>query len=101
MDSNTDLKKREEILARVDVTKDTCQDDYESRKSYKIEGKIFNYKHGRPLPRETAENAIKYISMIMRPYPFQLRYTLAQPFWRRFCNEWCDSGDATKAMRAI
>jgi hypothetical protein len=96
-----DTKRREEILSRVTVEKDTCQDDYESRKSYKIEGSVFKYAHGRPLPKENAESAIKYISILMKRFPFQLRYTLGQPLWRRFCKEWCDTGDMSKSMAAI
>jgi len=98
---NYDTKKSEEILSRVSIEKHTCQDDYESRKSYKIEGNVFKYSHNRPLPMENAENAINYISILMKRFPFQLRYTLAQPFWRRFCNEWCASGDVSKSMAAI
>jgi hypothetical protein len=96
-----DSKRKKEILSRTDPAKDTCRDDYDSRKSYKLEGNIFKYHHGRPLPKEEAEAAIEYISIIMRRYPFQLRYNLARPLWDRFCEEWCQSGDAAKSMRAI
>jgi hypothetical protein len=93
---------KEEILQRVDETKDRLQDLPEkSLKWQDVERMLFPYAHPRPLPRDTAEKAINYIKAIVRDYPFQLQYTMALPYWERFSQVWCESGDEDKSMREI
>ena len=55
----------------------------------------------RELPDQYAEDAKRYISTICERYPLQVRVLLGLPMWLRFCEEWNDSGDLKKAMRAI
>jgi hypothetical protein len=59
------------------------------------------YEHRRRLPKDVARRAANYIACICEQYPFQLRYTMALPLWERFAEEWCESGEEEKALRAI
>jgi hypothetical protein len=92
--SSIDSAAREKIRARLSPEHDLCVDSAGSNPQ-------FRYSHGRPLPKSTYNRASKYIMTIMLKYPFQLRKTLAQALWDRFQEEWCDSGDENKSLRAI
>jgi hypothetical protein len=97
---STQVKER--ILSKTTVEKDTLQETPEkSAKWAKAENTKFDYNHRRPLPTTVAQHAIDYISVIVKDYPFQLRYAMAIPLWERFAEEWCVSGDEAKALRGI
>ena len=82
--------------------KDTLQETHEvSMKWTKAENGVFDYKHSRPLPQETAQKAIDYIAVITKDYPFQLRYALAIAHWERFAQVWCDTGNESEALKVI
>lgn len=91
----------EAVKQRFNPAQDTCQDKINDIKRYTLKGTTFRYEHGRPLPVETAHKAVAYIREIVKVYPFQLRYVLAQPYWKRFSEAWCDTGDEYKSLRAI
>lgn len=55
----------------------------------------------RPLPEHYADEAKRYIAVISRRYPLQLRVLFGLPMWLRFCHTWNETGDRKKAMRAI
>ena len=55
----------------------------------------------RELPEQYAEDAKRYIAVICRAYPLQVRVLLGLPLWLRFCESWNATGDRKKAMRAI
>lgn len=90
-----------DVKKRFNPEHDTCQDKITDIKRYTLEGKGFRYEHGRPLPDETAIHAVDYIRELVKKYPFQLRYVLALPLWKRFSEAWCDTGDEGKSLRAI
>lgn len=93
---------KEAILSRTSVERDTLQETPEiSLKWMKAENTAFDYDHRRPLPIETAQKAINYIEQLVKCFPFQIRYAMAQPLWIRFVEEWCESGDEKKALDAI
>ena len=66
-----------------------------------ISNKAFPYPHSRPLTNKLAQQALNYITAIVRRYPFQLRYSMAMPLWERFCETWCDTGDEKKSLLSI
>lgn len=80
---------------------DTLQDKYVKPKWRSASHGRFPYEHRRRLPAEVAQQAIEYIDVIVKDYPFQLRYTMALPLWKRFAQEWCDTGDVEKSLRVI
>lgn len=90
-----------EVKKRIDPEHDTCHDNLSDNKYYTLQGQPFRYRHSRPLPKETGTKAVSYISALMKRYPFQLRYVLALPYWKRFSESWCDTGDEDKALGAI
>lgn len=55
----------------------------------------------RELPDHHAEQARRYIAVITRRYPLQVRVLLGLPMWLRFCETWNSTGDRRKAMRVI
>lgn len=85
----------------ISTEQDTLQDTYTTPKWSDVEKTRFPYKHSRPLPQDVAHEAIVYINVIAKQYPFQLRYVMVLPHWKRFAQEWCDSGDVKKALRVI
>jgi hypothetical protein len=96
------VSKRKKILKNWNEQKDTVSEEPAPHLGWKsAENPSFPYEHGRPLETATAQKALDYISAIVRPYPFQLRYAMALPLWERFAREWCDTGDVQKALRAI
>jgi len=90
------------ILSKTSPERDTLQEtpDKSLRWAYAT-NTMFDYSHKRPLPTLVAQKAIDYISVLVKGYPFQLRYAMAQPLWDRFTEEWCNSGDERKALNAI
>lgn len=90
----------EEVKARLDPVKDAAPKLSEIEWTNPTK-KTFSYTHTRPLPRDTAIKAIKYITVIVKAYPVQIRYTMARPLWERFCDAWCNTGSASIAIRAI
>lgn len=94
----------EEVVAKI---RSRVSDDdkpakrTKSDKKYTLEGFVFGYNHGRPLPRKTAAKAMRYIRAIVAEYPLESRYGIAKPLWSRFCIEWCNTGDEGKSLRAI
>lgn len=80
---------------------DTLQDRYVEPKWTDVTKTRFPYSHGRPLPNEVAQKAIDYINVIAKQYPFQIRYTMVLPLWKRFAETWCETGDVEKSMRVI
>lgn len=92
----------EAVKQRFKPEEDTCQDKITDIKRYTIEGsRTFKYEHERQLPVEVSERAVAYIRALVKGYPFQLRYVMALPYWKRFSEAWCDTGDEHKALRAI
>lgn len=89
------------ILAKINKSQDTCVDTIDMHASYSLKAGIFPYTHGRPLPKKTANKAVKYIRAITSKYPFQLRMMLALPLWEKFAQEWCETGDELKSLKAI
>lgn len=90
------------ILANVDETKDRVQETPEPSMAWgDASAGAFPYAHPRSLPGQVAQEAIRYIKVIVQPYPFQLRYSMAVPLWERFAQKWCETGDARKAMMEI
>lgn len=84
--------------AELDIAEDTAES---SLRWSSAEKELFPYPHTRPLRTETAQKAIDYIAHITAKYPFQMRYAMAMPLWKRFAREWCDTGDEQKALRVI
>jgi len=82
-------------------SKDILQDEYKMPAWTDVEKTRFPYEHSRPLPQHVAKEAIEYISVIAKQYPFQLRYTMVLPLWERFALEWCETGDLKKSLRVI
>lgn len=80
---------------------DICIEKVSDNKAYSLDGFLFQYNHSRPLPKKTARKAMAYIRAISSKYPFQVRKTIASPLWERFAQEWCDSGDELKSLKAI
>lgn len=91
----------DKVKSRFNDEHDTCKDSLQDSKKYTLEGNAFKYEHGRPIPEETAQKAIAYIRALTKRYPFQLRYYMALPYWYRFSERWCETGDEDKALRAI
>jgi hypothetical protein len=89
---------RLKILSRRRDSLDTCIESY---KSYSSNDYRFIYRHTRPLPRQIADKAIRYIISISKKYPFQVRMQIAMPLWDRFCQEWCETGDDIKSLKAV
>lgn len=86
------------VKARRDKRLDRC---IESSCNYSLNDYKFKYYHTRSLPPDVAKKAIKYIIAIVAKYPFQARRGMASPLWKRFCEEWCETGDESKSLRAI
>lgn len=81
---------------------DTLQDSPKVALKWKSSDKgMFPYTHSRQLPKEVAQKAIDYIAVLTEEYPFQIRYAMAVPLWKRFAQEWCDTGDEQKSLRVI
>ena len=96
--SNAEIKK---ILSNYDLEYyDRCQDD-PNNSEFNVDGLIFPYEGERALKVWQAEQAMRYIAVICRKYPFNLRRDFAVPMWLRFSAAWNDTGDIRKAMRAI
>lgn len=90
--------KKNKILKRYDESLDSCLDN---PGDYSFDDYRFTYNHHRPLPKNVARKAIKYIIAIVSAYPFQVRKGVARPLWSNFCQEWCETGDESKSLRAI
>lgn len=89
-----------------DPEQDLCNEKPDDKDSYSLEKVVYDYppkglKAKRKLPPNMAEQAMAYIRVCVKKYPFQLRYTMGLPMWLRFCDVWNDTGDFRKAMRAI
>jgi hypothetical protein len=93
-----DKTKKKKILKKYDESLDSCKDN---PGDYSFNDYRFSYNHRRPLPKEVARKAIKYIIAIVAAYPFQVRIGVAKPLWDIFCQEWCETGDESKSLRAI
>jgi len=90
------------IKGNWSTEKDTCTESPNFSWVNVSEGRAsFPYEHGRPLTYKTAKRALTYIKHLVSGYPHQLRYTMAKPLWERFCQEWCDTGSESEAMKAI
>lgn len=101
-DSIASVKRnRRKILSNITVSTDTCVDKISDIDAYSLRGYHFSYRHPRPLPKKTANKAMKYIRAICVKYPFQVRIMIASPLWERFAQEWCESGDELKSLKAI
>src|SRR5687767_14368392 len=85
----------------VDEKKDRCHEKITSNRQYYLEFGVFDYNHARRLSHEDAKRAHDYIRLITKKYPFQLRRSIANPLWERFCIEWCNTGDINKSLGAI
>lgn len=82
--------------------RDTLQETHEkSMKWTDVNNGMFQYEHPRQLPSDTAQKAIDYIQVLTKQYPFQIRYSMAKPYWERFAAEWCRTGDEQSALRKI
>ena len=94
---------REKILSRTSLELDTLQDKPNASNKWRdVDGKgLLPYNHTRLLPKKTAKKAIDYIDVLVRGYPFQLRYAMAIPLWERFAQEWCDTGNEESSLRVI
>lgn len=93
---------KQKIIEKTSPDRDTLQDAPDKHLKWTIvNNESFQYRHKRPLPRKAAREAIKYINVLTRQYPFQLRYAMAIPLWERFSQEWCESGDLKKSLRGI
>jgi len=90
--------KKNKILKSYSKTLDSCTDN---PGDYSFNDYRFSYNHRRPLPKQVAGRAIKYIIAIVSAYPFQARRGVASPLWNNFCQEWCETGDESKSLRAI
>jgi hypothetical protein len=86
------------VKAKSDRKFDRC---VESSEDYSLNTYKFNYYHTRYLPPDVARKALRYIVAIVAKYPFQARRGLASPLWARFCEEWCETGDELKSLKAI
>ena len=64
-------------------------------------GRFLSYDHERPLDKKDCQKALDYIAALVKVYPVQLRLAMARPLWARFCEAYCDFGDAEAAMNAI
>ncbi len=53
------------------------------------------------LTEHNSDEAKRYIRTVTEIYPFQMRFYLGEPMWARFCDAWAESGDITRAMRAV
>lgn len=91
-------ESKHKILSKRNKSLDTCIDSYQS---YSSNDYKFIYKHSRTLPKPIAAKAIKYIICICKKYPFQVRMQMAIPLWERFCQEWCETGDEIKSLKAV
>jgi hypothetical protein len=95
-------KTRKKILSHWDEERDTLTEEPGASLGWKsADDPAFPYEHGRGLPKPTAQKAIDYIDHLTRKYPFQIRYAMALPYWHRFAQAWCETGDEKKALRAI
>ena len=96
------MPTKEDILARSSPERDTLQEtpDKSSRWT-KVSETMFDYNHPRPLPNDTAQKAIDYINVIVKEFPFQIRYHMAVPLWERFSDAWCETGNESESLRAI
>jgi hypothetical protein len=61
----------------------------------------FPYDHGRSLRIRDAEAAVKKIEEEVKVFPFQIRYAMALPLWKRFADMYCQSGDIELALEYI
>jgi hypothetical protein len=96
--SNQEIQK---ILGHYDPKfMDVCIDD-PMNPEFHVELETYPYKYERVLMVRDAEQAIRYINVIMKEYPFNIRRDLAYSMWMRFTEMWDDTGDMRKAMRAI
>lgn len=103
MTSNPTAEKyKKKILNKTKPEKDTLQETPAQHMRWSKSKKgLFEYPHGRDLRHEDAQKALDYISEIVKSYPFQIRYAMAIPLWKRFCDEWCNTGDLQRALRVI
>lgn len=81
--------------------KDHLREKASANEGYTLEFGVFPYRHSRDLSKDTARKAHDYIRVLVKKYPFQIRYAMALPLWERFCEAWCDTGDEAKALGAI
>lgn len=96
------MNTKQRILSKTSPEKDTLRDRPEKSSKWKKASKgMFPYKHNRPLTAKQAQRAIDYIDVIVKKYPFQIRYAMALPLWYRFADEWCATGNEQEALRAI
>jgi hypothetical protein len=98
---SADSKLRFKALEKWTEEKDTYNHEAFDNEGDRIEYGTYPYAHSRDLPRDTARKAFKYIKVLTRDYPFQMRNAMGLPLWERFAEEWCDTGDESKALRAI
>lgn len=96
--SNEQIQK---ILGHYDPKfMDVCVDSPDNPE-FHVDLETFPYKYERTLMIWQAEQAIKYINVIMKEYPFNIRRDLAYSMWMRFTETWDATGDLRKALRAI
>lgn len=88
--------------AVLDPVRDLVSDDVKSSMMWiDVDNGLFDYDHSRPLPVSVAQEALNYINVITKKYPFQIRYSMAKPLWARFAEAWCETGDAAASMNRI
>lgn len=95
------VASKQKILHNWDEEKDHCREGAAGNEGHTLDFGVFSYDHSRPLTNEAARKAHDYIRVLVKNYPFQIRYAMALPLWDRFCREWCDSGSETRALGAI
>jgi hypothetical protein len=102
MHQSSSTESRKKILRNWDADKDTLTETVGKTQQWtSVKKRAFPYEHSRPLPLTTAKAGLAYITSLVKPYPFQLRYVMARPLWFRFTEAWCDTGDEKKALLAI
>lgn len=96
---------RRRILKNWDEEQDTLYDSPDTAGQWwRVENKAFYYNHGRGVSVENVQRALDRIKEVLddvERIPFQLQYHMALPLWERFAEEYCDTGDVEKALRAI
>lgn len=87
---------------KIDESLDTLQEEpTKSLKWTNVENVKFPYNHRRPLSQKNAQKALDYIAVLTKQYPFQIRWAMAVPLWKRFAEAWCETGDIKESLRVI
>lgn len=90
------------MASKTTVELDTLQEETKpAMKWTKVEREMFPYTHSRPLPHAVGQRALDYIAVLTKQYPFQIRYAMAIPLWKRFAQEWCDTGNEVASIAKI